>query len=187
MAWGSSGQRTLSRMAATEPVSAIVIRVPVPSGLDRLRRHWDQAARAGVPAHITILFPFVPASDLTSNGRSTLAGLARGVEPFEIVFRQVGRFPTVVYLVPEPSAPITALTDAVVARFPGYQPYGGIFDEAVPHLTVTDDASAPLDEVATEAKRWLPFTHRATALEVLVESPEGRWRRHWRLALGVRR
>lgn len=174
-------------MAATEPASAIVIRVPVPSGLDRLRRRWDTSARTGVPAHVTILFPFVSAPDLTLADRSTLAAIARGVEPFDIAFRQVGRFPTVVYLAPEPSAPITALTDAVSARYPGYPPYGGVFDEAIPHLTVTEGETAPLDEIAADAGRWLPFTHHATALEMLVETPQGRWRRHWRIPLGLRR
>jgi 2'-5' RNA ligase len=176
-------------MAATEPASAIVIRVPVPAGLDRLRRRWDMAAGVGVPAHVTILFPFLPASDLTPADRSALADIARGVEPFEIAFRRVGRFPAVVYLVPEPSGPIAALTAAVTARYPGHPPYGGVFDEVVPHLTVTEVGAetTPLDAIAAEAEHWLPFAHHVTALEVLVESPEGRWRRHWRIPLGVRR
>jgi 2'-5' RNA ligase len=174
-------------MSTTEPASAIVIRVPLPSGLDRLRNRWDIAARAGVPAHVTILYPFLAASDLTSPHRSTLSALGRRVEPFEITFRRVGRFPTVVYLVPEPAAPLTTLTDAIVARYPDHPPYGGAFDDVIPHLTVTDAEEAPLDAIAAEAARWLPFTHHATALEVLVESPEGRWRRRWRLPLGIRR
>lgn len=170
----------------TEPASAIVIRVPVPPGMDRLRRRWDMAAHAGVPAHVTILYPFLPASDLTSPHRSTLAAIARRVEPFEITFRRVGRFPTVVYLAPEPPAPLSTLTEAIIASFPGYPPYGGAFDETIPHLTVTEAEEAPLDAIAAEAERWLPFTYHATALEVLIESPAGRWRRHWRIPLGVR-
>jgi 2'-5' RNA ligase len=173
-------------MAATEPASAIVIRVPVPAGLDRLRRRWDTAAGAGVPAHVTILFPFLPAPDLTPADRSTLAEIARGVEPFEVAFRRVDRFPKVVYLEPEPSAPISKLTIDVMARYPGHPPYGGVFDEVVPHLTVTESDAAPLDAIAEEAERWLPFTHDVGALEVLLESPDGRWRRHWRIPLGVR-
>ncbi len=174
-------------MAPPEPASAIVLRVPVPPGLERLRRRWDTAARAGIPAHVTILYPFVPASDLAAADRSTLALVARRVEPFEVSFRRVGRFPTVVYLSPEPSAPISTLTDAVVASYPDRLPYGGAFEEVVPHLTVTEAETAPFDEIALDAARWLPFTFRATALEVLVESTGGRWRRHWRLPLGIRR
>lgn len=174
-------------MSTNEPASAIVIRVPVPPGLERLRRRWDTAARTGIPAHVTILYPFLPASDLTNDHRSTLAAFGRGVEPFEITFRRVGRFPTVIYLAPEPAAPISALTEVIVAGYPGYPPYGGVFDESIPHLTVTEAEEAPLDSIAAEAERWLPFTYHVAALEVLVESPAGRWRRHWRIPLGLRR
>ena len=174
-------------MAATEPASAIVIRVPVPAGLERLRRRWDRSAGVGIPAHVTILFPFLTASGLDPTARRAIADIARGVEPFEVAFRRVARFPRVVYLVPEPSTPISTLTAAVTTRYPGHPPYGGIFDEVVPHLTVTESDAAPLDEIAAETERWLPFTHDVTALEVLVESPEGRWRRHWRIPLGIRR
>jgi 2'-5' RNA ligase len=175
-------------MVPTEPASGVVIRIPVPAGLERLRRRWDVSAAVGVPAHVTVLFPFVPVSRLTPAVRADLASIAGSMEPFEIAFPRVGRFPTVVYLEPAPAAPISALTAAIVARYPAFPPYGGAFDVVIPHLTVTETADgAPLDEIAADAGRWLPFSHRATALELLVESSEGRWRRHWRLPLGVRR
>ena len=173
-------------MAVTEPASAIVIRVSVPSGLERLRRRWDTNAGLGIPAHVTILFPFVPASELDDDHRASLAEIARRHQPFDIAFRRVGRFPAVVYLAPEPSAPITALIEAIATAHADYPPYGGMFDEVVPHLTVAEADTAPLDGIAADAGRWLPFSHRAAALEVLVESPAGRWRRRWRLPLGVR-
>ena len=43
-----------------------------------------------------------------------------------------------VYLAPEPAAPFVALTEAVGAEFPGFPPYGGAFDEVVPHLTISE-------------------------------------------------
>ncbi len=174
-------------MVATEPSTAVVIRVPVPPEIDRLRRRWDRSAAMEVPAHVTILFPFVPVSALTLEVRADLAAVARGVEPFEITFRRVVRFPTVVYLAPEPSAPIRSLTERLVTRYPDYPPYGGAFDVIVPHLTVAEVAAdeAPLDAIAVDAKRSLPFTHRATAMELLVEG-DGRWRRHWHVPFGIR-
>ena len=51
---------------------------------------------------------------------------------------------------------------------------------------VLDGLAGALDAIAAETGRWLPFTHRATALEVLVESSAGRWRGRWRLSLGIR-
>ena len=173
-------------MVPAERSSAVVIRVVVPDGIERLRRRWDPSAAVGVPAHITILYPFVPVADLTPGTRHELVDLARNVPQFEITFRRVDRFPEVVYLAPEPVAPITSLMDRVVARYPAYPPYGGTIEVVIPHLTVTEAApdQAPLDEIAVEAQRALPFRHRATAIELLVEAENGRWHRRWSMPLG---
>jgi len=173
-------------MATTEPASAIVVRIPVPHAIERARRRWDSGARAGVPAHVTILFPFLPAGRLGPGIRRALATIAVAHEPFDVRFARAGRFTDVVYLAPEPSAPFVRLTEAVVARFPAYPPYEGAFDEVIPHLTVADSHDAPLDEMATQARAELPFDHRVAALEVIVEGGDGRWRTRWRLPLGVR-
>jgi len=170
----------------TEATSAIVVRVPLPAALTRLRARWDWAAGAGVPPHVTILFPFLPATRLGPDVRRELAAVAATQRPFDVRFARVERFPTVVYLAPEPSAPFIRLTEAVVERFPDCQPYGGEFDEVIPHLTVTESPDAPYDEIATEAEAVLPFSHRVSRLEVLVDGGEGRWHGYWRIPLGVR-
>jgi 2'-5' RNA ligase len=173
-------------MVATEPASAIVARVPVPRMLEQARRRWDWAAGVGVPAHVTILFPFLPVRRLGPGDRRELAAIAATEEPFVVRFRRIGRFPGVVYLAPEPSAPFTRLTAAVGARYPDFPPYGGAFDEVIPHLTVAESAEAPLDDIAAEARGTLPFERRVSALEVIVEGGDGRWHTRWRLPLGVR-
>jgi len=173
-------------MVATEPASAIVVRVPVPRALERSRRQWDWAAGVGVPAHVTILFPFLPVGRLGPAVRTELAAIAASLGPFDVRFRRVGRFPGVVYLAPEPSAPFTRLTAAVVARYPGFPPYGGAFDEVIPHLTIAESADGPLDEIAAGARAALPFEHRVAALEVIIEGGDGRWHSRWRVSLGVR-
>ena len=174
-------------MVATEPASAIVVRVPVPRALERSRRQWDWAAGVGVPAHVTILFPFLPVGRLGPAVRAELAAIAASHGPFDVRFRRVGRFPGVVYLAPEPSAPFTRLTAAVVARYPGFPPYGGAFDEVIPHLTIAESADGPLDTIAAGARAALPFDHRVAALEVIIEGGDGRWHSRWRVPLGVRR
>ncbi len=175
-------------MPATGPASAVIVRVPVPRGIERLRQRWDRAASVGVPAHVTVLFPFLAPGDLAPDARGELASIAADTEPFGVTFASVGRFPNVVYLMPEPSGPFARLTEAVFARFPAVPPYDGAFEEVVPHLTVAESASAPHDEIAREAAALLPIPHRITILEVLVEGTEGRWHGHWRLRLGrVRR
>jgi 2'-5' RNA ligase len=174
-------------MLSTEPSSAVVIRIALPPSLARLRSRWDWAASVGVPAHVTIVFPFVPAGRLGPAVRRELAEIAGHQQPFEIRFDRVGQFPSVVYLAPDPVDPVKSLIASVVATFPDYPPYGGAHDVVIPHLTITESATAPLDLIATQATERLPFAHRVTSLEVLVEAPDGRWRPRWRLPLGVRR
>ncbi len=174
-------------MVRIPPASAVVVRIAVPPALGRLRRTWDRTAGAGVPTHVTILFPFLPPTELRTAVRAELAIIAAAHEPFDVRFERVGRFPGVVYLAPDPADPFTALTAAVSARFPAYPPYGGAFDDVIPHLTIAEsDDDGPLGEVAANARQQLPFAARVSELEVLVESGEGRWHRRWRLPLGGR-
>ena len=68
-----------------------------------------------------------------------------------------------VWLAPRPDAPFRALTKAVSAAFPGYLPYGGAYDDVVPHLTVGDRPAGGVTELrAAEADvlRCLPIHAR---------------------------
>jgi hypothetical protein len=50
----------------------------------------------------------------------------------------------VLWLDPNPAEPFRGLTAAVGAAFPECPPYGGAFDEVVPHLTVAERRFADL-------------------------------------------
>lgn len=173
-------------MAPHELESAIVVRIPVPPDLARLRARWDRAAGRGVPAHVTIVYPFLPGARLDADVRRSLAAITATHEPFEVEFDRVERFPGVVYAAPDPPDAFVALTSAVVARYPDFPPYSGAYDDVVPHLTIAEADDAPFDAIAADAARQLPFRHRVTAVDVLVEQGDARWRRRWRLRLGVR-
>ncbi len=173
-------------MEPIEPASAVVVRVPLPPVLARVRRRWDWASGVGAPPHVTVLYPFLPARSLDTDVRRALCEVAAGQPPFDARFARVGRFPGVVYLAPEPAEPFTGLTAGVVARYPDFPPYEGAFAEVVPHLTITEAEAAPWDAIADRTALALPFTHRVMALEVLIEGGDGRWNRRWRIPLGVR-
>jgi 2'-5' RNA ligase len=173
-------------MPESDSVSAVVVRVTVPPAIDRLRRRWDTSTALGVPAHVTILFPFLPASALTGQVHRQLAVIAARVQPFDVRFATVGRFPDALYLAPDPARPFIELTRAVAATFPDHPPYSGAFDDVVPHLTVADAPTAPMGELERLIRPILPIQHRVTALDVLVDDRLRRWRRHWRIPLGVR-
>jgi 2'-5' RNA ligase len=168
-----------------DPVSAVVIRVNLPRRLDEIRRLHDPAATLGVPAHVTLLYPFLPVAELRPSVRRALVDIARNEGPFEVEFAQIGRFPGTVYLTPDPPGPYARLTTAIASRFPEQPPYGGAFDEVIPHLTLAQTESSS-DEIERDAARFLPFAWRVTAMEVLAEDGAGRWHAKWRIQLGVR-
>lgn len=164
--------------------SALYVEVPeAESIVAALRRRWDPAGEA-VPAHVTILFPFVEPRELDETVHADLAGLTARFTPFELAFRRVGRFPDVVWLAPEPAERVAALTEAMVKRWPSHPPYGGAFETVVHHLTVADGAPPDvLDRLERELPAHLPIVTRVTDL-ILACREGGRWHEVDRFPLG---
>ena len=82
----------------------------------RRRGRAGTGPRASACRHVTVLFPFLPARGLRPEVRRELASIAADHQPFDVRFAAGRRFPGVVYVGPEPAAPFTRLTEAVVAR-----------------------------------------------------------------------
>lgn len=122
------------------PPTETAIIVPVPAAdivVAGFRAELDPAARLGVPAHVTVISPFMPPGRIDRDVLATLADTVRSVRAFDATLSRVRWFSdTVVWLAPEPSAPFRELTGKVFARFPDYPPYGGLHDDIVPHLTI---------------------------------------------------
>jgi len=120
--------------------SAVLVAVPEAEPVvSRHRARLDGAAALGVPAHVTVLYPFVPPPAITAGVLAALAGAVTSVGAFECRFPATAWFgEEVLWLAPQPDEPFRALTRAVCAAFPGYLPYRGGFDDVIPHLTVGD-------------------------------------------------
>jgi hypothetical protein len=123
--------------------------VPVPS-VDWLvldRRPASDGLR--VPAHVTLIAPFVPPDELTEGLLAELATLFSDVVPFSFALQETAAFPDgTVYLAPEPAAPFRQLTHALAKAFPEYPPYEGRFETVVPHVTVPLLDHESVDDVA---------------------------------------
>jgi len=156
--------------------TALIVEVPeAEPAVGELRLQHDWSAARGVPAHITILFPFADPDDVDEDA---LAGFFARFRPFDFVLDRIERFQEgAVWLRPEPSLPFVDLIAAVEQRWPDYPPYEGIHDEVIPHLTVSD---TPVD-VYVE----LPIAARAREV-VLIEEDEAteRWSRRRAFSLG---
>lgn len=156
--------------------TGIVVTVPESEPLVAdLRDRFDPAARYGVPAHVTVLFPWLPIDVIDDTALGALTRLAAATPAFDAELTAVGRFPGVAWLAPSPSEPFVALTRAVWRRWPETPPYQGRFLEPVPHLTVADgQPDEVLDAVAAELAPDLPIRFRASSL-VLLGFDGARW------------
>ncbi|MFI5226249.1 MAG: 2'-5' RNA ligase family protein [Candidatus Limnocylindrales bacterium] len=173
---------------ARERPTGIAVPIRIPARLARLRRRWDTAALAGARAHVTVLFPLAPVGRLGPADRAALATIAQRVDPFEVRFERVRRFDgELVWIEPDAAEPFLRLTADVVDRWPAFPPYGGRFETVIPHLTVVESETAPLESIEAEARAVAPFSARATRMELWRQDDAGRWHQHWVLPFGVRR
>ncbi|MBL7257852.1 2'-5' RNA ligase family protein [Paractinoplanes lichenicola] len=138
------------------------------------RDRFDRAASWGVPAHITVLFPFLAPAALDERVLAAVGQAAASVPAFFFDLAAVRWFgERVVWLAPQPAEPFVALTAAVTARFPAVRPYEGAFDEVVPHLTIGHDHPvANLRAAADAVGPRLPIHARVTALRLITGVPE---------------
>ena len=143
-----------------------------------------------MPAHITLIFPFVPATqiDRFQQDMASLAEILGQTAPFEFEFREAAGFPTTLYLAPEPSDAFVRLTEAINRRFRRHPPYGGAFDSIVPHLTVAHGNDVVMDEAQADVQRVLPIKSIAREAVLLeeVEADWGRWEVRARLPFAGR-
>ena len=171
--------------------AALVVIVPDAEPLvGRFRSECDPAASWGVPAHITINYPFIPGVNPSADTISRLSRMFAAIEPFSFTLDHIGRFPNVVYLAPVPSAPLVHLIDQTAHEFPESPPYGGQFDSIRPHLTVAYSRDSDLlvsveREISDVASDHLPL-HTFADHVWLIDDRDGRWERRVSFSLGTR-
>jgi hypothetical protein len=127
--------------AANSPTAPIV---PIPQAnrtLDLIRRRLDPSERQGMPAHVTVLWPFLSLGELDAGAEQRLRSTLAAMEGFSCCFGTTGWFDRrVLFLEPAPTDRFVQVTEAVVAAFPSCLPYRGEYAEIRPHCTVGDGA-----------------------------------------------
>jgi 2'-5' RNA ligase len=167
------------------PRSALIVAVPEAEPLVHEWRLRYDNARLGIPAHITLLFPFVPAEELEEKLFGELRRLFAAQPAISFSLTRLVEFPDqTLWLAPEPSEPFRSLTEVIFERFPDYPPYEGIHDEVIPHLTVTAGDASLRDELDAALTPRLPVEAEARETVLLEELPDGLWRPRERFPLG---
>ena len=160
--------------------SALLVLVPEAEPLvGPFRAEHDPAAAEGIPAHVTVLYPFVAPADHDAAVDRALAETFASFAPFEGRFAEIKRLPGVLTLAPEPAERFRELTVSLWQRFPDHPPYGGKHPDIVPHLTIglNDDETA-LDSLerafAVAAADHLPISSTVRSV-ALMDNSSGRW------------
>ncbi|WP_158604421.1 2'-5' RNA ligase family protein [Nocardioides mangrovicus] len=138
------------------------------------RAAHDSSTQLGVPAHVTVLFPFLELAEVDDQVLDELARLVRGHGRFEVAFRAAGRFPGVLWLDPDPDVPFRALTGEVAHRWPQCPPYEGVYDDVVPHLTVAEGDDEVLDAAERVVLPRLPVVTSIAEVR-LIGFDGGQW------------
>ncbi|MET8698129.1 2'-5' RNA ligase family protein [Kitasatospora sp. NPDC004723] len=150
--------------------TGLIVRIPEAEAAVRSwRERFDPSAWAGVPAHVTVLFPFLPEARVDGAVCAAVAAVLDGHPAFEVRFASCGRFPGILYLAPEPDGRLRRLTEAIAARWPEAPPFGGRFADVVPHLTVAHHEDEHLlARAEAEVAALLPVTARVSSVELVV-------------------
>jgi 2'-5' RNA ligase len=160
-----------------EMQSALLLVVPAAeAAVGPHRARLDASARDGVPAHITVLYPFLPPAEI---GPDVLAGLSllfAGVPRFAFTLDRVRWFgESVVWLGPSDESPFRTLTELAAEAYPGCSPYGGIYEDVVPHLTLGHVGDLAELRAAGEAVRpLLPIAAEGTEVTLMAGPEPGR-------------
>ena len=157
-----------------------VILIPVPEAeeaVSTLRNIYDPGAPKGIPAHITLLFPFINPLEITLEQIEKLRNILN-IEKFSFALSKIKTFPGVVYLEPTEREKFISLTKKIYSAFPDYPPSEGKFlPDIIPHLTIGHELGERFDKCLLEAKSIesrLPI--EAIAKEAfLMISENGEW------------
>jgi 2'-5' RNA ligase len=157
-----------------EPNLRTALIVPVtglPDVIDRWReRTCEFKPSSGVPPHITLVFPFVSAVQVTDSLMTELSDFFRPSVQFKFDLGELRRFPATLYLAPEPAEPFVALSEALADRYPACEPHVHAFGEVVPHLSVAEGSTTIMEAAESEIRPLLPIQASCEAIMLLVET-----------------
>jgi 2'-5' RNA ligase len=148
---------------------ALVLVLPEPR-LEAIRARFDaRAVAAGIPLHITLLFPF-------GLGEDGLEEVFAPWSPLRFSLARVEVFPeAAAWLAPEPVDELRRRILELYARYPQYPPYGGEFPDPTPHATIGQPADVA-DAVRAAAEPLLPIELEVGAATLMEEVAPDRWR-----------
>ena len=151
-----------------------------------LRRAHTPSGRDGMPAHATLLAPFIHSSRLDSLDRRRLSDAVGRFPAFDLRLSSFGLFEHIgcLWLAPHPHRPFVELTRALLDIYPevDYPPEGA--DEIVPHVTIGGHLTQEeQDDIKRELAPKLPIRAKADRVVLYERGGDGRWIDRYRFRL----
>jgi 2'-5' RNA ligase len=148
--------------------------------VSNFRMEYDPSASVGVPAHITINYPFTPEISNHLDYIAELSSIISGFTQFPFQLIEICTFPQAVYLSPQPTSPFIDIIQAISSGFPESQPYKDEFSQIVPHLTLAQVKENEIQSIEKMALNLLnpnlPISAKASEIW-LIENFKGKWKR----------
>jgi hypothetical protein len=95
----------MQRMAS-QATTALIVLVPEAEALVKeFREKYDPPAAEGMPAHVTVLYPFKKLEHIGEDVVAALHRLFSRYPRFRFSLGELQRFPTALYLAPHPETP----------------------------------------------------------------------------------
>jgi 2'-5' RNA ligase len=137
-----------------------------------LRAEYDeQALENKLPAHITLLYPFIPPQQV-EQAIDKLSEVCARIPPFDITLDRYGRFDDALFLEPSSPEPVLALFRKLSAAFPEFPVYAGEHGpELHPHLTLARFTSSA-EESAIQLPAVPSFTFCVDKIHLYLGSTE---------------
>jgi hypothetical protein len=134
-------------------------------------RFGGEVPPVGAPAHITLLYPWMPPVLIDEKVRAELASLFAGFPIFDFSLKLGWFGREVLLLVPEDPAPFIRLSRAIISRWPEFPYYGGEYDDIEPHVTLAYGDESSLSELAAEVASQVPVRARTSSIGLSIGQP----------------
>lgn len=152
-----------------------------------LRARLDPAAKKGLGAHITLVYPFLDGELVAPAVEERLHSVAAVRQPLSFQLDAVCLFPSTVWLAPSPVAAIASLATALRLAFPEAPRRDRDFPDYVPHVSVARNVRRDREGIAATLRERLhahgPVPCVARRVHLLEREPEG-WRTRLVVELG---
>jgi 2'-5' RNA ligase superfamily len=161
--------------------------IPVPAAdalLASVGARYPGTVREGVPAHLSLLYPFVAAAELDERVTCALGELLVKQAPMPVQFAECYRHDGFVALRPDPLDGLKELVNKTRRQWPDVVPYEGVYGDVEPHLTVAMRCSAET-AVTIEQEVTVELPISAELREAWLVAFEGQWTLRERFEFGA--